>query len=232
MQENIIIKIKKLLTLSESSNENEAKVAMLKAQELLVKHKLTMKDINNLEVEDIKITKGISKVSFTKAKWKGQLARVIADNFSCYLYFTSYYSNTCVFYGKEEDVNVCNIVLDYAMDCINTNVKKFKYQYKKEGKSTAGLETDYGLGFTNGLRESFKRQKENNQEWALMLQIDPRVEEAYEQLRNGFKKKKGISLASSYNGHIEAYNHALEEGKKFSITDKISNEGTEDRVLI
>jgi uncharacterized protein YoaH (UPF0181 family) len=34
----IVEKIQKLLALSESSNENEAKLSMLKAQELLAKH--------------------------------------------------------------------------------------------------------------------------------------------------------------------------------------------------
>ena len=42
MDEKLIEKIKKLLALSESSNENEAKIAMLKAQELLAKHKLSI----------------------------------------------------------------------------------------------------------------------------------------------------------------------------------------------
>lgn len=37
-------KIKKLLALSESSNEHEAKAALLKARELMAEHKISMSD--------------------------------------------------------------------------------------------------------------------------------------------------------------------------------------------
>lgn len=42
MVEDIILKIQKLLALSKSSNENEAQNAMLKAQQLLIKYKLSI----------------------------------------------------------------------------------------------------------------------------------------------------------------------------------------------
>ena len=41
----IILRIKKLLALSEGSNEYEAKSTMLKAQELLEKHKLSLRQV-------------------------------------------------------------------------------------------------------------------------------------------------------------------------------------------
>lgn len=45
-KEKVIDKVKKLLAMTESEYENEAESAMLKAQELLAKHQLTMKDID------------------------------------------------------------------------------------------------------------------------------------------------------------------------------------------
>ena len=39
--ENYKEKIKKLLALSESSNEHEAKAALLKAKQLMIEHKIT-----------------------------------------------------------------------------------------------------------------------------------------------------------------------------------------------
>ena len=55
MDENIILKIKKLLALSKSSNQNEAQNAMLKAQKLLIKYKLSLQEIESYSIEKIKI---------------------------------------------------------------------------------------------------------------------------------------------------------------------------------
>lgn len=68
MDIKIVERIKKLLALSESSNEHEAQLAMLKAQELLVKHKLTIKEVKEFKVYNSEIKEKISSVSFTKAK--------------------------------------------------------------------------------------------------------------------------------------------------------------------
>lgn len=156
MNIGIIEKIKKLLSLSESSNENEAKIAMLKAQELLMKHKLSMREVKEFKVYNSAIKEKASSITFTKAKWKSKLAKLIADNFGCYHYFHSRYSHQIVFFGREEDIEVCNIVLEYAIDCINSSVKRLRYQYYKNGLSAAGLENDYALGFINGLNERFE----------------------------------------------------------------------------
>ncbi|MFR2890971.1 MAG: DUF2786 domain-containing protein, partial [Clostridium butyricum] len=65
--EDIILKIQKLLALSKSSNENEAQNAMLKAQQLLIKHKLSLKDVELYSCENIKVD------SFnTEQRFRGQ----------------------------------------------------------------------------------------------------------------------------------------------------------------
>ena len=64
-KEDILSKVKKLLAVAEGSNyEQEAQNAMLKAQEFMLKHNLTMEDIEfkeelyrkNIEKEEIKIS--------------------------------------------------------------------------------------------------------------------------------------------------------------------------------
>ena len=46
-RENIILRIRKLLELSKSSNINESQNAILKAQELLIKHNLSMREVKD-----------------------------------------------------------------------------------------------------------------------------------------------------------------------------------------
>lgn len=134
MDIKLIEKIKKLLALSESSNKHEAESALLKAQELLAKHKLSIKEVKEFKINNSAIKEKISNITFTKAKWKAQLARLIADNFGCYFYFKVRYSKAITFFGREEDITVCNIVLEYAIDCINSakvSVCKGRLQHQR-----------------------------------------------------------------------------------------------------
>ncbi len=227
MDTKILEKIQKLLALSESSNEHEAQLSMLKAQELLVKHKLSLKEVKEFKTFNSSIKEKISCVSFTKAKWKGQLASIIADNFGCYMFFKTRGTHTITFFGREEDIAVCNIVLEYAVDCVTSAVKRLRYQYSKNGYSTKGLENDYAIGFTKGIKVKFEEQKQKNQEWGLVLVKDKEVVEAY-----GQKKFRGsINTSASYQGHEAAYYKGKSDGEKFSISDKIA-EGEDERVLL
>lgn len=221
MMNDVILKIQKLLALSESSNENEAKNAMLKAQQLLVKNKLTMQEVKSTKATKIEISTEKTDVTFTKAKWKPLLANIIAENFCCYNYITCSRTNRIVFMGKKEDVYICNLVFKYALDTIDTNVKALQYAYYKKKKSAKGLQSDYAIGFTLGLKKSFDAQKKQNSEWGLVLTKDKAVEEAFETLNF----TETISFSNKYNGHSKAYNAGKKDGERFSISDKIENEG-------
>lgn len=226
MDNKIVEKIQKLLALSESSNEFEAQASMMKAQQLLVKHKMSLKEVKEFKTYNSAIKDKKSNISFTKAKWKAELANLIADNFGCYNYFRTRRTNVITFFGREEDVLVCNIVLEYAIDCISANVRRIKYEYIKEGYSTKGLESDYALGFIKGLGEMFEEQKTKNQEWGLVLVKDKEVVEAYSN-----KQFKGsINIGTEFKGHRDVLMRGFEDGKIFNISDKIT-EGDADPIL-
>ncbi|WP_142413086.1 DUF2786 domain-containing protein [Hathewaya massiliensis] len=227
MDIKVVEKIKKLLALSESNNEHEAKASLLKAQELLAKHKLSLKEVKEFKIYNNSIKEKVSTVSFTKAKWKAKLAGVIADNFGCYYYFKTRRSHTIAFFGREEDTLVCNIVLEYAVDCINSSVRKLRYQYSKDGHSTKGLENDYALGFIKGLNYMFEQQKAN-QEWGLVLVKDAEVVEAHENINF----KRTISTRTKFKGYADVYYKGCEDGEMFSISDKIAEGEVKEEPLL
>lgn len=224
MDTKLIEKIQKLLSLSESSNENEAREAMLKAQKLIVKHKLSLKEVQDTKIYSSKIKDDISKISFTKAKWKGELAYIIGKNFGCYTYFRTNRIHKITFFGREEDIVVCNIVLDYAVDCIETTIKRIQSEYRRKGLSTKGLATDYAKGFIEGLDEKFEEQKRANQEWGLVLVVEKEVTEAY----NKKKFKRAINLDTQFKGNLDAYKKGIENGKQFSISNRITESDNEE----
>ena len=65
----MIEKIKKLLALSKSPNENEARVALLKAQEIMAKHHISERDLDETEEENeiIMLETNISYTSRTNS---------------------------------------------------------------------------------------------------------------------------------------------------------------------
>lgn len=226
MNLKIVEKIQKLLALSESCNEHEAALAIAKAQELLIKHKLSMKEIKNIKIHNRSIKEKRSKITFTKAKWKANLASLIADNFGCYYFFKTRYTNTIVFFGRDEDIQVCNIVLEYSVYCIENSIKKLQYQYRKSGQSVKGLGNDYAIGFIHGLKKQFEEQKKKHEEWGLVLVKDKEVMEAYEEKEFAGSVNTSVKL----QGHNDVYYEGHKDGETFSISDKIA-EGSEEALM-
>lgn len=233
--EDIILKIQKLLALSKSSNENEAQNAMLKAQQLLIKYKLSIKDIEGYCRESIKIENFDTEQRFRGKSWKANLAHIIADNFSCYFYFNVISNcrsrvNSICFYGKEEDVIICNIMFIYASKCINAEGDKLVRRMKQDRrrKYFKGIKDDYALGFIAGLKQRFNEQIRNNTEWGLVIQKDQVVIDEYEKFSKDFKR---VNVSKKFYKYSNAFKLGEEDGKKFDISDKIENEGDNELML-
>lgn len=228
MVEDIILKIQKLLALSKSSNENEAQNAMLKAQQLLIKHKLSLKDVELYSSENIKVDSFNTEQRFRGQSWKSNLAQVIADNFSCYMYlqtscnYRSKVRSIC-FYGKGDDVVICNIMFSYASKCINTEGDKLVKRMKQDRrrKYFKGIKDDYALGFIAGLKERFNEQIRNNSEWGLVIQKDQIVIDKYREFSKDFGT---VNVSKKFYKHSNAFKLGQEDGRKFDISNKIQNE--------
>ncbi len=211
---NIIEKIKKLLALSTSSNENEAQAAMTKAQEMLAKYKLSMKDIDDTHTASKNVKKHPTDVTFKKATWKGLLASVIADNFCCYSYFNTNRTHRIVFMGLTEDVETASAVFEYAVEYIVGETRQLKKKYYRLGESTKGLENDYAQGFIKGLSQKYEEQKQKNQEWALVL-IKPQI--VVHEYKNMKFSKKPVNIGSRFSGFTSAYEQGQIDGNKFEM---------------
>lgn len=59
-------KIRKLLALAESPSEAEAKAALLKARELMAKHKLTQADLGEAKGREVRSV--VTEISFSKRR--------------------------------------------------------------------------------------------------------------------------------------------------------------------
>ena len=146
-----INKVRKVLALTHSDVEGEAKAALLMAQKLMAEHHLVMADIATV---DKTVKQVVDEGMFESARmpwFYGRIARIIADNFRCYAYTSrGYRTKTIQFIGLKEDVDLAKMVFSSALEMMAHHAKK----YMKDNHLTgAGIKNTYIGGYMVGLKE-------------------------------------------------------------------------------
>lgn len=210
-------RIKKLLALGESTNEHEAQSALLKARELMAKHKLSALDFE--DPKDAKVSHIECDVSWTTDSgnnWMVGLANVICGNYCCASAWRTVRgtrTHQLVITGVGDDVEMCKVVVEYAAGFV---LKRIKIQQRKLGKEgSKSIATSYADGFILGLEIAFEDQKESHKEWGLVLVKPKEVKEYEESLgTRTVKSPKTMKNASAFMaGH--------DDGKNFNMNKHI-----------
>lgn len=227
-------KIRKLLALAESDNENEARAALLKAKELMAEHKLTEAELK--DVKSKKVKKVVTEVTCSKRRepWILDLSSVIGKNYCCQAYQVKKYDKQTMkvgFVGLEDDIDICLAIFDYALDCVRAEHKRMKKKYSpqngywsEEARKWVKRELDgYGFGFAHGVRKAFdqqKREKQQNGEegWGLVMVMPTEVKEACKDFEEKDLRGKAEREASG-----SAYRDGYEDGKQFDPGTKLEN---------
>lgn len=217
-------KIKKLLALAESPNEYEAKAALLKAKELMAEHKLSeidVKELGNKEVKSVVLERMQTSARYNP--WIVSLSVIIGENYCCKAFRNKYSRKqlqTIGFVGFEEDVQICERVFRYAVNCVEMRLKEIKKenscynaQYRKK------LCDGYGYGFAAGVKKAFEKQKEENEEkgWGLVMVVPKEVMEYVKD----FKKEKFNENAGS-KIDADTFKDGYSDGKKFDPTKRLT----------
>lgn len=219
MNEKIIEKIKKLLSLAESNNENEALSSLAKARKLMAKYKIEISEIQSEQDNKEKIIKDGFGITYNgRQVWKGNLSVIISDNFGCYCYINNSDKNIIIL-GKETDVKVVQQLILFGINIIEKESAKLVKEYKRVGRSTRGLTKEYGLGFCKGVKEKFEKQNKSNTEGCqLMIIKDKDVEKEFKALHT----RKSRSKSRRYSEHEDAYAKGYKEGKQFSANGRLA----------
>lgn len=199
-REKIIKKIKKLLSLSKSQNENEAISAALKAQKLMVQY-----DVEERELERNTKKEKIIETRYevgTGDKWKYSLANLIAVNFRCECYYQA--RSVMIFYGHETDAVVAKNVYEYLFNIGKRLGKRLVHKTWREGKSTKGVYNSFVRGFVDGIKTKLEQQCK-----ALMIVVPKDVSEGFEILTKDVKRiDTTVSVADD-----DSYREGVYQGK-------------------
>jgi len=156
--QDIVEKIKKLLLLSESSNENEAALAAAKAAELMLKYSISQSSLHIEEdKEDVEFFIFEDNDKKNKVQWKGGLAYSIAEFFNCFVYWSN---QDLYFIGRESDKNA---VL-YLYKAISNQIEELAYKFWVKEGIRSGIHgkswnNSFKLGCVINIANRFKDKK-------------------------------------------------------------------------
>lgn len=214
-KENVVSLVKKLLSLADSKvNEHEAKVAAMKAQELIAKYNIVISDedeeANEIETVDVEVVPG--------KKWKINLSVLVANNFRCKCFWVG--RKRCCFYGYKNDAEVAKEVFSFLFKQGNKCANNLVYKYKVTKGYTEGVYKSFIYGYLVGLEQSLG---ENSK--ALMLTVSDAVAKGYdEMMKESNPDSKSIS---GYKGNASvignAYYKGVQTGKHIMRKREISD---------
>ncbi|MBR5177538.1 MAG: DUF2786 domain-containing protein [Lachnospiraceae bacterium] len=196
-------KIEKLLALAESSNPYEARDALLKAQELMLKHNTSPE---NQETENKVITISI-KTRYSKHNVI--MAEIVAANFRTKVYM----GKGCInIMGFSSDAMASQHCIEYLIKeidrCFNHYIEVHLEFLRIPLSSRTKTRLQWKDGFVYGLREAFENRKADPK-YALMLTAPTEVLNEYNKLKLYTRNYKQEPLINN-----EAFISGYEDGKR------------------
>lgn len=212
MDNKLIEKIQKLLALSGSSNQNEAESAMAKAQELMLKHNIDMRSVQNHDSEYINELSETFKRENPSMKFINDIVqkyffiRVVKTNRREGKFFNHI--------GEKQNVQTAL----HTVNFLKATFDKLWKEYKKETNAARGSKQSFVYGLYKGLSEKMDQQRmEAEQKYDLVLVDDPKATEKMNEIfpRLSHRSAGRINLrdgAAQSAGHAAGRNINLSSG--------------------
>lgn len=154
--DKITDKIQKLLALAGNNpNENEAKLALLKAQKLIAKYNIDMNTAAK-SGEEIKYSLEVSKVKSNPRSIR--LCSIIADSFACKCVI---HYKKIAFFGREDNAKASKESMEFIHRVLESGMRRVCREHGLSGtaqKGAAAIYNPYALGFISGLKEAMDAQ--------------------------------------------------------------------------
>jgi len=202
---DIVNKIQKLLALANSDNKNEAELASKKAQELLIKHNISMSEVENANPEYFETSLDLPKRSSER-----KFIDSLLNEFFFVFIYSDKRSNKIVFVGKKENVYVALYVRSFLEHA-------FKRLYKLENETqgwNGKHRASFYLGLYKGLKEKLEEQKQNiDTDNKLMVINKTLSDHVYNKVSN-LKTTQQRTNVSNQDALTNGFNH----GKNLNIS--------------
>lgn len=174
---NIVEKIRKLVALSESSNQNEAEAAWVQAQRLQAKYNLDQSVLAGKPKEPLVVKLEVCPQIPTEVF--GRILYVLREYFFIYNYRTLRQDNKLqgVLVGTAENIAVAQEVY---LALLGLYLRAMKLLAKGLGTKRVpkGYAQPWGIGMCEGFMMKLRLERDNQkQEWGLVPVTDPKLKE-------------------------------------------------------
>ena len=226
---SIVDKIKKLLALATSSNENESTAAAEKASLLLAQYNLSLADLGPNHQEEIDESRVETTSKFVT--WKMILLSGIAEANGCNAMRNSY-TGSMFLVGTSTNLIVCT----HLYQCLSSAIERRANYRKGNGRGLAYLNA-FRVGCATRLRQRLLEQKQEMEESGIpgvgdaaatpaivvrsMFEKNQQAIADYLQSLGGKVKTRTGSQISSEAG----FNSGYEVGEKISLHKQVQSEG-------
>lgn len=212
MDNKIIERIQKLISLADSPNKHEAESAMAKAQELMTKHNIAMQSIENHDSEYVnELTEGYKRAT-VESKYINNL---LSEFF--FVRLVSSKSRGVTFLniiGEKNNVKTALHMRQYL-----TNVFKSLWnEYKKETNAPNGSKQSFYMGIMSGFTEVMNEKRAATCECMDMVlvndpKVDDKVSELFPRLRKAATSRVNLNDSQAITaGHSQGRNLNVNSG--------------------
>lgn len=212
----IIEKIQKLLSLANSSNEHEAKLAAQKATELLTKYNLSMQEVEISERE-------YEAVHYMSDKQRSPAEHKYIFGLLMKFFFVKVVRGRKIdprtgrklsvwsFFGQTHNVQIAHFVFRF----LDTTFRNLYKQYHRSNLTDRNSRNSFYLGLYRGLIEQLNAGKKKvEDETGLVVVQDPGIDDFIEQ---AVGKTRNVPSRAVKSIDPKAFVKGVEEGKNIRI---------------
>lgn len=221
MDNKIIEKIQKLLALATSPNENEAKAAAAKANALLVKHNITMQDVE-VDLSYEKDVLDVNRRRPVEAKYINSI--LIGHFFVKIVERRNRREGTTTHFILGEETNVQ--VAKYIHSFLTRKFKELWVVYKKENDLPSSYKQSYYAGLMTGLDQQLTEKRQSTeQEYGIVLVDDPALNKFMNDAFNNNLKDSNQKFKIRVRDR-QAMDDGAAAGKNLNIARGLDNDST------
>lgn len=229
-RERVIRKIKRCLALGESSNQNEADMAMRQAQAMMRSYRLTEADVHADSVGCDTRDTGLIRM----ADWQRGLANAAAKAFGCKMLMQRYTGGpvTFMFVGVMPAAELAA----YAYDALLGQIKTARKRFQDEYKTTRRMADDFCLAWVYVVESKVTKFAQDNpvqgvQANALVLveQQEKAAINAWIERQHGEVKKRKQAQREGYN--MAAIQLGRRAGEQANINQAVAGARGDSLVL-
>ena len=205
--EKMVDKVRKLLALAGNNHsEGEAKLALLRANELIAKYNLDLSEETGEKVEYVVLA---AKHSNNEG-YRTRLACVIAPSFRCKVIMIG---NTVHFFGRKHDAESCVEIYNYVYRVSHNIGLRLERKARQEGKNTHGVANSYWEGFVSGIKKELDAQCK-----ALMVVVPDDVHQEFDNRYQSCRQYRGGMRNTGF--HSGMYSQGVQDGQHSMRTRK------------